>query len=136
MMHFLLTTFLLRPLLPSILSVDDFLQGETSFSQVVSFIPPNIIRLQKNGVVRSSNPVWNVCISGQPIRKGLIMKNTDVFEYRRGHLHMHIPFTCRDYHRGDLKVWKHPDFPNVELLLDGKGRLIGGVPFSFIAVRD
>lgn len=125
----------------SVLSVEDF---RTPSSIRPSFLQPieakvgerNVIRLKKDGVVRSRNPVWNVCISGKPIRKGLLMRNTDAFDYRRGHLHLRIPFTCRDYHRGNVSVWRHPDFPDVDVLLDSKGRLIGGVPFSYIAVRD
>ncbi len=96
----------------------------------------NILRLTKDGIVRSRNPVWNVCVSGKPIRKGLVIKNTDTYEYRRGHLHMKIPFTCRDYHRGNVSIWKHPDFKDLDILLDVNGRLIGGIPFPYVAVRD
>ena len=96
----------------------------------------NILRLTKDGVVRSRNPVWNVCVSGKPIRKGLVIRNADTYEYRRGHLHLRIPFTCRDYHQGDVSIWRHPDFKDLDILLDAKGRLIGGIPFPYVSVRD
>lgn len=101
----------------------------------LSKTPPRVLRLTENGRVLSSNPVWNVCISGKPISIGLIRRNRDVFDYRRGHLHVSIPYTCRDYHRGQLAVWKHPDFADLDLTLDPKGRLVGGVPAGFVVMR-
>lgn len=117
-------------------SIPDFDKDEKLHPSFLRSSSPNILRLTKDGVVRSRNPVWNVCISGKPIRKGLVMRNVDTFEYRRGHVRLRIPFTCRDYHRGNLSVWRHPDFQDLDMFLDAKGRLIGGVPFPYIAVRD
>lgn len=136
---FILSTedyILSRPVVPSTLKTDEFDEAGNLASSFPRHSSLNTLRLSADGVVRSRNPVWNICISGKPIRKGLIMRNTDTFEYRRGHLHLRIPFSCRDYHRGNVSIWKHPDFPDLDVLLDAKGRLIGGVPFSYIAVRD
>ena len=51
-------------------------------------------------------------------------------------MHVDIPLTCRDYHRGHLAIWHHPDFPDLEVTLDSKGRILGGVPTGYIVVRD
>ncbi len=92
--------------------------------------------MNKNGVVLSSNPVWNVCASGKPVSLGLIRSNTDTVSIRRGHMKKEIPMTCRDYHMGDVSVWSHPDFPGLAMTLDKKGRIVGGLPAGYIAVRD
>lgn len=97
---------------------------------------PVAIHVNKDGVVLSDNPVWNACIAGGPISKDLIMSNRDTFEHRRGHVHRRIPYSCRDYHRGDRALWRHPDVPDLKVMLDDRGRLIGGVPTGYIAVRD
>ncbi len=96
---------------------------------------PLVLRLRKNGTVASSNPVWNVCVSGKPVSKGLIMRNRDVSHHRRGHMHKDIPFSCRDYHKGDVAVWQHPDFPGLELTLDATGHLLSGLPVGYVAVK-
>lgn len=129
-------SILSKPFVPSTLRTDEFDESNNAASTFSPTSLQKILRLSKDGVVRSRNPVWNVCISGKPIRKGLVMWNTDTFEYRRGHLHLRIPFSCRDYHRGNVSLWRHPDFPDLHVFLDTKGRLIGGMPFSYIAVRD
>lgn len=91
---------------------------------------------ERDGIVLSSNPVWNACVSGDPVTKALIAGNRDVFHHRRGHLHKDIPYSCRDYHRGNSAVWHHPDFPDLEVTLDDRGRLLGGLPAGYVAVRE
>lgn len=119
-----------------ILRVKDFHERIESTLPLILLTTQKILRLKNNGVVRSSNPVWNVCVSGKPIRKGLVMRNIDTFDYRRAHVHKVIPLSCRDYHRGALNIWKHPDFHDLQLLLDSNGSLLGGLPYGYIAVRD
>ncbi len=119
-----------------ILHVEDVHDEQVHVLTGNSLATQQVLRLKKNGVVRSSNPVWNVCVSGKPIRKGLVSRNVDSVEYRRGHLHKKIPFSCRDYHRGALNIWEHPDFYDLQLLLDSNGSLLGGLPYGYIAVRD
>lgn len=105
-------------------------QGESVQTPVME------VHLRRDGVVVSSNLVWNVCVAGGPIGKDLIMRNRDTFEHRRGHVHRRIPYSCRDYHRGDRALWRHPDVPDLEVMLDDRGRLVGGLPWGYIAVRD
>ncbi len=118
-----------------LLNVSDY-DGHVHSVLSVAHKSPFILRLRQDGVVVSSNPVWNVCVSGAPIRLGLIRHNRDTYHHRRGHMHRDIPLTCRDYHRGDTSVWKHPDFPELELTLDARGHVVAGIPSGFIAVRD
>ncbi len=97
---------------------------------------PVALRVNKKGIVVSTNPVWNACVTGKKVSLGLIRANQDTYQHRQGAVEKDIPMTCRDYHRGDVNVWNHPDFPNLEITLDGKGRLIGDLPLGYIAVRD
>ncbi len=97
---------------------------------------PVAVRVNKKGIVVSTNPVWNACVTGNKVSLGLIRANQDTYQHRQGAIEKDIPMTCRDYHRGDLNVWLHPDFPNLELTLDGKGRLVSDLPLGYIAVRD
>ena len=109
---------------------------KTETQRVVSSYRPKEIRLSKSGVVISKNPVWNACISGERLDATMIRQNTDTYEHRNGKVRKRIPLTCRDYHRGRVEIWRHPDFSDIELTLDTKGRLVGGVPLGFIAIRD
>lgn len=97
---------------------------------------PVAVRVNKKGIVVSTNPVWNACVTGNKVSLGLIRANQDTYQHRQGAIEKDIPMTCRDYHRGDVNVWLHPDFPNLELTLDGKGRLVSDLPLGYIAVRD
>ncbi len=99
-------------------------------------VKPVAIRMNKDGVVVSSNPVWNVCVSGKTISQGLIESNTDTVSYRRGHVHVETPKTCSDYHKNSVGLWSHPDFPGLKLMLDSKGRISGTVPAGYVALRD
>ena len=109
---------------------------KTKPQKVISDYRPKEIRLSKSGVVISKNPVWNACIGGGQLDATMIRQNTDTYEHRSGKVRKRIPLTCRDYHRGKFEVWRHPDFSDIELTLDTKGRLVGGVPLGFIAIRD
>ncbi len=125
----------------SVLDIVDYQSGDPLEKSVPSVVAAKkfeskTIRLSVAGVVRSTNPVWNVCVSGHSIPLGLIRRNRDTYHYRRGHVKKEIPFTCRDYHRGDVSVWSHPDFPDLQLTLDSKGHLKGGIQEGYIAVRD
>lgn len=125
----------------SVLNVVDFLSEDDLKKMITTvrlekkseFKP---VRLSSEGVVRSTNPVWNVCISGHSVSLGLIRHNRETYHYRRGHVKKEIPLSCRDYHTGDIAVWSHPDFPGLEVTLDAKGHLKGGIQQGYIAVRD
>ncbi len=95
-----------------------------------------IVHLNAKNIVVSTNPVWNACVSGTPLSVALIRSNRDTFAHRQGSTRKTFAKTCRDYHRGDQHLWQHPDFPNLEVQLDAKGRLLGGVPTGFIIKKD
>ncbi len=98
---------------------------------------PVAIRVNVQGFVVSTNPVWNACTqhSGQ-VSQGLIESNRDTSISRQGSIVTYIPLTCSDYHKNNQNVWKHPDFPGLEVTLDAKGRLIGSLPAAYVAVHD
>ncbi len=95
-----------------------------------------IVHLNSKNIVVSTNPVWNACVSGVPVSLALIRSNQDTFAHRQGSLRTLFAKTCRDYHRGDISMWQHPDFPGLEVQLDAKGRLLGGLPTGFIVKKD
>lgn len=95
-----------------------------------------IVHLNTKGVVVSMNPVWNACVSGQNLTLDLIRSNADTFVHRQGTISKEFAMTCRDYHRGDVSMWQHPDYPGLEIQLDDKGRLIGGLPRGFTAKKE
>lgn len=95
-----------------------------------------IVHLDTKGVVVSTNPVWNACVSGQDLTLYLIKSNEDTFIHRQGTISKEFAMTCRDYHRGDVSMWQHPDYPGLEIQLDDKGRLIGGLPRGFTAKKE
>lgn len=95
-----------------------------------------IVRLSTKGIVISSNPVWNACVTDKNLTRDLIRSNTDTVTHRQGRVVTTRAKTCRDYHRGDLSMWQHPDFPDLRMKLDSKGRLVGGLPAGYIAKRD
>lgn len=95
-----------------------------------------IVHLNSKGVVVSTNPVWNACVSGQDLTLDLIKSNEDTYVHRQGTISKEFAMTCRDYHRGDVSMWQHPDYPGLEIQLDTKGRLVGGLPTGFVAKKD
>lgn len=95
-----------------------------------------IVHLNKRGTVVSQNPVWNACVSGTDLPLALIRSNKDTIMHRQGSLRKIFVRTCRDYHRGDLDLWQHPDYPGLEMQLDSKGRLLSGLPNGFVAKKD
>jgi hypothetical protein len=94
-----------------------------------------VVHLDTKGVVVSSNPAWNACVTGH-VTLDMIRSNTDTYMHRQGSVEKEIAMTCRDYHRGDVSLWQHPDYPGLEVKLDGKGRLVGGLPTGYIAKKD
>lgn len=95
-----------------------------------------MVHIAPGGSVVSSNPVWNACVRGESVSRVLIRSNEDFSLYHRGRVSKKIPFTCRDYHRGDVHLWQHPDFPGLEIHLDERGRLLGGLPAGFALRKD
>ncbi len=95
-----------------------------------------IVHQNSKGVVVSTNPVWNSCVSGQGLTLALIRSNTDTYLHRQGTIRKTFAKTCRDYHRGDVSMWDHPDYPGLVIKLDSSGRLAGGLPIGFIAKKD
>ncbi len=93
---------------------------------------PKLLRIDPQGSVISSNPVWNACIRSSYLSPALLRSNQDVYEHRQGRIRVRIPFSCRDYHRGDLRVWQFPDDPSVQLVLDKRGRLLGDPPPEYV----
>ena len=90
------------------------------------------LRLDTQGRVLSSNPVWNACIRGESLSLSFLRSNLDVYIHRQRRVRVRIPLTCRDYHRGDVRVWRFPEDPSVELVLDKKGRLLGDPPPEYV----
>ena len=97
--------------------------------------PLSIIHLDKQGAVVSGNPVWNACIRGTGITSALIKSNQDRSLQRTGHQRTWIPWSCRDYHKGKIDVWQHPDYPELSLVLDEHGRLMSALPVGYLAVK-
>lgn len=95
-----------------------------------------IIHLNTKGIVVSTNPVWNACVTGRNITLDLIRSNKDTYLHRQGSVMKKFAKTCRDYHRGDVSMWEHPDFPDLRMKLDSKGRLVGGLPTPYVAVKN
>lgn len=95
-----------------------------------------IVHINSQGVVFSTNPVWNACVSGQNLTLELIRRNEDVYVHRQRLVSKNIAKSCRDYHRGDVSMWEHPDYPDLEIQLDAKGRLIGGLPIGYTTKKD
>lgn len=96
---------------------------------------PLAVRINKDGFVLSSNPVWNACIRGKATL-GLIKSNKDTVVSRQGKIVTLRPKSCDDYHTNSFSIWKHPDFDGLEITLDTKGHLVGSVPNGYVAVRD
>ncbi len=123
---------------PELLDVHDFrIQNHTFQNANENFSKQTVamIRLNKDGYVLSSNPVWNACTRGKATL-GLIKSNRDKVTYRQGRIMTLRPKSCDQYHRNMYSVWRHPDFEGLDLTLDNKGRLLGGVPIGYIAARD
>ncbi len=95
-----------------------------------------IVHLNVKNVVVSTNAVWNACVSRENLTRDLIRTNKDTFVRRQRTVSKKIPLSCRDYHRGDLGMWRHPDFPGLEIQLDSRGRLLGGLPTGFVARQN
>jgi len=93
---------------------------------------PKLLELDQKGSVVSSNPVWNACIRNTPMTGVFVRSNTDTFIHRQRSIIVKIPLSCRDYHRGQLKVWTYPDDPSVHLVLDSRGRLLGDAPIGYV----
>ncbi|MDD5055377.1 MAG: ice-binding family protein [Candidatus Peribacteraceae bacterium] len=97
----------------------------------------SVVRVNKNGFVVSTNPVWNVCTQHPGlVTSGLIKSNRDTTESRQGSTVTVRPLTCSDYHKNNLNIWKHPDHPGLEVTLDANGRLTGTLAAGYVAVRD
>lgn len=101
----------------------------------VSPKPLSIIHLDKQGAVVSGNPVWDACIRGTGITSALIKSNKDRSLQRTGHQRTWIPWSCRDYHKGKIDVWTHPQYPDLSLVLDEHGRLMSALPVGYLAVK-
>lgn len=91
-----------------------------------------ILKINRKGVIVSSNPVWNACIQNEPLTASFIKSNTDGAMHRQARVRVFRPYSCRDYHRGDLRLWRYPDDPSIELVLDKRGRLLGDPPVGYI----
>jgi hypothetical protein len=92
------------------------------------------LRMDSRGRVLSSNAVWNACIRGENLTPAFLRSNSDAFIHRQGRVRVRIPLSCRDYHRGDLRVWQFPDDASVELVLDTHGKLLGDAPPDYYLV--
>lgn len=100
-------------------------------------IAPIAVHLTKDGVVVSTNPVWNACVTGKGLTKALIMSNEDTNMHRQGSIEKFIPKTCDDYMRWtDASMVEHVDHNGLVLKLDKKGRLVGELPTGYVAVKD
>jgi hypothetical protein len=101
--------------------------------QSISPIPslPFLI-IDAKGRVLSRNPVWNACAHGQPVTPDLIRSNPDTILHRQRRIRTKRPMSCRDYHRGDIRVWTYADDHSIQLVLDKKGRLLGDPPVGYI----
>lgn len=103
---------------------------------VVPKTEPLAVRFNKSGIILSSNPVWNRCAAGGYISAGLIKSNTDVSMHRQGSIEVYRPLTCSNYHTNSENVWRHPDFADLFVTLDGKGHLVGKLPSGYVAVQS
>ncbi len=83
------------------------------------------IPLDSSGIPVSNNDVWNACVRNQSLSADLIRENPDTFEHRQGRIRKKIPWSCRDYHRGEAGWWIYPDQVNTELLFTRNGQYIG-----------
>lgn len=88
------------------------------------------IQFDRTKRVVSHNPVWNACVRSENLSVDLIRTNTDVFTHRQGRITKNIPYTCRDYHRGQQNLWLYPDQPGLQIFVDTKARLLGILPSS------
>lgn len=98
--------------------------------------PPKHLRIDSIGRVVSRNPVWNSCIRGTLLTPAQLRSNPDVFVHRQRSISVRIPYSCRDYHRGEVRSWIFPDDPSIELVLDARGRLLGDAPAGYILVSE
>ncbi len=123
-----------------ILSVvnDDTLctRSTRAIAQQTTIFNSTVVRADANGVLISSNPVWNACITGKGLTKDLIRSNKDVNVHRQGRTITYIPLTCRNYHETTSNTWKHPDHPNIRITLDAKGRLVLPLPSNYVLQKD
>ncbi len=111
----------------------------TGGPQTQAFAPapkPVAVHVTREGVVVSTNSLWNACVTGQGITLELIRSNPDTVTHRQGRIAKVFQKTCRDYHPGSDNVWLHPDFTNLWMTLDTKGRIVGGLPIGYLAVRE
>ena len=95
------------------------------------------LRVDRHGVVLTENPVWNACIRATPMSLSFLRSNTDTFLHRQRTVSVRIPYTCRDYHRGDPRVWTLPggDLSSA-VVLDSHGRLLGDAPVGYTLVYE
>ncbi len=91
-----------------------------------------IMFVDQKGAVLSSNPVWNACIRGLPLTASFMKRNPDTVEHRQRRIRVYRPLSCRDYHKGDVRAWRYPEDPSVELVLDDRGRLLGDAPQGYV----
>jgi hypothetical protein len=104
-------------------------------SAVPAKTEPVAIRLNNDGYIVSTNPVWNACIRGKA-SLGLIKSNADQVEWRQGSVEYSRPLTCSDYHKNPDNVWTHPDFPLLSVKLDAQGKLEGTLPTMYVVKPD
>jgi hypothetical protein len=103
-------------------------------AQKPSVLPRPVLRpmtVDAKGRIVSGNPVWNACVHGLPLTAALMRTNPDVIVHRQRRVRVIRPMSCRDYHRGDIRVWMFADDPSIELVLDKKGRLLGDPPAGY-----
>lgn len=98
--------------------------------------PLTVIHLDTLGAVVSENPVWNACVRGSGITSALIKSNQDRSLQRTGRQRTWIPWSCRDYHKGPVDVWTHPDHPELSMVLDEHGKLVSALPVGYLAVKS
>jgi hypothetical protein len=96
-------------------------------------VSPVAVHVDRDGYVVSTHPVWNACTSAKGLTLELIRSNTDKVEQRDGNGR---PMTCADYHKNDVNLWNHPDYPGLQVQLNNKGKLIGDLPTGYIVKRD
>lgn len=94
--------------------------------------PRGVVRVDPKGFIVSENPVWNKCVRGGVLPVGFIRANTDTTLHRQGRVRHLVPLSCRDYHRGHPQIWKHPDFPDLEVYLSREGKLLGLLTSGYV----
>lgn len=95
-------------------------------------MPLKTMFIDLSGRVISTNPVWNACTQGALLSAEFMKSNKDIIRIRQGSVRVERRLSCRDYHKGNIRVWKFADDQDVELYLDGRGRLLGDAPKGYV----